>query len=144
VHKIISSILVLRTDSHHAPEKEVDEVPSHQSNRNRIVPNPNLSIRSHRCRKPELQGTPRIALKCRIPQLQDTHNLRNGSPKGNPSGPSSQAPVPLNSEEKRSSDRSGSIWPRKFLMPIAGAFAPGPHGLSLRSRMFADRVCVVV
>lgn len=112
------------------------EVPSHQSNRNRIVPFPFLlSVCTDKEERD--RGTPRIALKYHSlsPQsknraAEDAHNLRNGSPIGNPSSASSQARMkPPNPERMRERNKSRSAsdnWPCRFLMPNCGRFRAGP------------------
>ena len=83
----------------------------HQSNRNRIVP-----LISQR----KTRSTLRIALKCRplSPWEKEEGNTQSSQ---RPSHRNSTYPRSLPEEEK------WAEYPA-FLMPIAGACAPGPHG----------------
>jgi hypothetical protein len=106
-------------------------VPSHQSNRNRIVPPPSPISSICTDKKGKIEGTPRIALKCRIhhpspkTEQRDAHNLRNGSPRGNPSGASSPDSTKFSQPPEGESEKT-----RAGQLPsqIAHAFARDPHG----------------
>jgi hypothetical protein len=89
--------------STHLPKKKRWKHHPHQSNRNRIVP-----LISQR----KTRSTLRIALKCREGNTQSSQR---------PSHRNSTYPLSLPEEEK------WAEYPA-FLMPIAGACAPGPHG----------------
>lgn len=99
--------------STHLPKKKRWKHHPHQSNRNRIVP-----LISQR----KTRSTLRIALKCRPPPpLSLEKEEGNTQSSQRPSHRNSTYPRSLPEEEK------WAEYPA-FLMPIAGACAPGPHG----------------